>query len=135
MDDEKIRNIFINYRPEISSDFKFMKKLEQNLNSVEIIRQHNAEIKAKNRKAVVIAAIAGFIVGFFFSMSLPYLENFIAEWELTLPDKSVMKVLADYFMLIAWIIIGAATVFTSLNTYEAVLKSTFVVKTGYSKKY
>ncbi len=64
MEDDKLKSLFTNFEPELSSDFKFMNKLERNLNSVEIIKRHTAEVRSRNKKAVAIAAFAGFIVGF-----------------------------------------------------------------------
>lgn len=64
MEDDKLKFLFTNFEPELSSDFKFMNKLERNLNSVEIIKRHTAEVRSRNKKAVAIAAFAGFIVGF-----------------------------------------------------------------------
>ena len=64
----ELKSLFTNFEPELSSDFKFMNKLERNLNSVEIIKRHTAEVRSRNKKAVAIAAFAGFIVGFVFSL-------------------------------------------------------------------
>lgn len=121
MEDEKIRSLFTDFEPELSSDFMFMNKLQQSLDSVEIVRQHTAELRSRNKKAVAIAAAVGFIVGFLFSLSLPYLYNAFTKWELTLPDTSLMHTVADYFTIIAWSIIGATSVFAALNTYEVSL--------------
>ncbi len=104
MEDDKLKSLFSDFEPELSSDFQFMSKLERNLNSVEIIKQHTAEVRSRNKKAVVIAAFVGFIVGFLFSISLPYLSNAISDWQLTLPSESMMYTLANNFTIIAWIV-------------------------------
>ena len=121
MEDEKIRSMFSDFEPELSSDFMFMNKLQQSLDSVEIVRQHTAELRSRNKKAVAIAAAVGFIVGFLFSLSLPSLYNAFAKLQLSLPDASIMHTVADYFTIIAWSIIGATSVFAALNTYEVSL--------------
>ena len=89
MEDDKLKSLFSNFEPELSSDFLFMNKLQRNLNSVELIKQHTAEVRSRSRKAVAIAAIVGFIVGFLFSLSLPYLTDAVSNWQLTLPSESV----------------------------------------------
>ncbi|WP_303642116.1 hypothetical protein, partial [uncultured Duncaniella sp.] len=99
----------------------FMNKLQRNLNSVELIKQHTAEVRSRSRKAVAIAAIVGFIVGFLFSLSLPYLTDAISNWQLTLPSESVMNVFANNFTIIAWLVIGGTSVFAALNSYEVSL--------------
>ena len=118
MEDDKFKSLFSNFDPELSSDTQFMGRLERNLNSVEIIKQHIAESRARNKKAVTIGVVVGFIVGFLFSLSLPYLNSTVSDWQLSLPDASVMKTFADNFTIIAWAVIGSTSVFAALNTYE-----------------
>ncbi|WP_438588996.1 hypothetical protein [Duncaniella dubosii] len=78
-----------------------------------------SEGKDKNsKKAVLIAVVVGFIVGFMFSLSLPYLAHAVADWQLRLPDSSFMSPVVDNLMVIAWGVIGATSVFAALNTYE-----------------
>lgn len=118
MEDDKLKSLFSNFEPELSSDFLFMNKLQRNLNSVELIKQHTVEVRSRSRKAVAIAAIVGFMVGFLFSMSLPYLSEAVSNWQLTLPSESVMNVFANNFTIIAWLVIGGTSVFAALNSYE-----------------
>ena len=121
MEDDKLKYLFSNFEPALSSDFLFMNKLQRNLNSVELIKQHTAEVRSRSRKAVAIAAIVGFIVGFLFSLSLPYLTDAVSNWQLTLPSESVMNVFANNFTIIAWLVIGGTSVFAALNSYEVSL--------------
>lgn len=118
MEDDKLKSLFSNFEPELSSDFLFMNKLQRNLNSVELIKQHTVEVRSRSRKAVAIAAIVGFIVGFLFSLSLPDLSEAVSNWQLTLPSESVMNVFANNFTIIAWLVIGGTSVFAALNSYE-----------------
>lgn len=121
MEDDKLKSMLTNFEPELSSDFQFMSKLERSLNSVEILKQHAAEVRSRNKKAVVLAAVLGFIVGMLFSLTLPYLSSAVAEWQLSLPGDSMLNALADNFTIIAWIAIGGTSVLTALNTYEVSL--------------
>ena len=121
MEDDKLKFLFTNFEPELSSDFKFMNKLERNLNSVEIIKRHTAEVRSRNKKAVAIAAFAGFIVGFVFSLFLPYLSNAVSDWQSTLPGVYIMNLFADSFTIIAWAVIAGTSVLAAINTYEVSL--------------
>ena len=118
MEDDKLKSLFANFEPELSSDFRFMNKLQRNLNSVEMIKQHNAEVRARSKKAVAIAAVVGFIVGFMFSLSLPYLSHAVSNWQLTLPSESMLNTFANNFTTIAWLVIGGTSVIAALNSYE-----------------
>ena len=118
MEDDKLKSLFSNFEPELSSDFQFINKLQQNLDSVEIIKQHTAEVRSRTKKAVGIAVIVGFIVGFLFSLSLPYVIDAVANWQLTLPSESILNAFATNFTIIAWLVIGGTSVFAAINTYE-----------------
>lgn len=118
MEEDKIKSLFSNFEPELSSDFQFMNKLQRNLNSVDLIKRHNAEVHSRSRKAIAIAAVVGFIVGFLFSQALPYLSETVANWQLTLPSESVMNAFANNFTTIAWLIIGGMSVSAALSSYE-----------------
>ena len=83
-----------------------------------MIKQHNAEVRARSKKAVAIAAVVGFIVGFLFSLSLPYLSDTVSDWQLTLPSESMLNSFANNFTTVAWLVFGGTSVLAALNTYE-----------------
>ena len=116
--DDKLKELFSDFNPDLSSDSLFMSRLERSLNSVEIVKRHAAEMELRNRKAVAIAAIIGFISGFLFSLLLPALQHAVASWQLTLPDSSWLSPIAENFAIIAWLAIALASSLIALNTYE-----------------
>lgn len=118
MEDDKLKDLFVNFKPELSSDFSFLTKLKNNLEQVELIKQHNEEIAARRKKAVAIAAYAGFVVGFLFSLALPYLGNAMENIQVSLSTGTFLKMIMDNYLIAAWLIIGAATVLISLNVYD-----------------
>lgn len=119
--DDKLKEIFSDFNPDLSSDSLFMSRLERSLNSVEIVKQHAAEMESRNRKAVAIAAIIGFISGFLFSLLLPALQHAIASWQLTLSDSSWLSPIAENFTILAWLAIAIASSLIVLNAYEVSL--------------
>lgn len=120
MEDDKLRSLFADFQPELSSDHQFMSCLERNMESVEIVKRRMSEMRARNRRAIAVAAVVGFVVGFLFSLALPYLSGLVADWQLTLPEESVMSVAADYFAVIAWGVTGATAVIAAINTYDMI---------------
>ena len=66
MEDEKLRNLFSGFEPELTPDIEFMEKIQRNLDTVELIRRQTVSERSKNKKAVMIAASVGFIVGVLF---------------------------------------------------------------------
>ena len=118
MEDDKLKALFADFQPELSSDSLFMNRLERNMESVEIVKRRMEEMRARNRGGVAVAAIVGFVVGFLFSLTLPYLSDLVAGWQVTLPQESVTSVVADWFAVIAWGVIGCTAVIAAINTYD-----------------
>ncbi|MDE7402476.1 MAG: hypothetical protein K2M87_03590 [Muribaculaceae bacterium] len=118
MEENKLKSLFSDFNPELSSDFRFMNNLRRNLESVEIIKLHSAELRARHKKALILAAIVGFVVGFLFSLSLPYLNHAVSNWQLYIPSDSILNTLANNYLIIAWLVIGGTSVTAAINTYE-----------------
>lgn len=118
MEDDKLKSLFAEFQPELSADNLFMSRLERNIESAEIVKRRIAEMRARNRKAVIVAAAVGFVIGFLFSLTLPYMSGIVSDWQVTLPKESVMSALADWFAVIAWGVIGATAVIAAVNTYD-----------------
>lgn len=121
MEDEKIRNIFSGFEPELSSDSQFLDRLQRNLHSVEVVRQHTARQRAKNKRAVALAAAVGFVVGYLCSLLVPILSGMIESWKLSLPAQSIYYGFADNFSIVAWLIVATTSVIFALNTYDLAL--------------
>lgn len=119
MEDDKLKSLFAGFDPELSPDRLFMDKLKRNMESVEIVKRGLSEARARSRRAVTIAAVVGFIVGFLSSLALPYLTDIVSDWQMTLAPESAMSIVADNFPIIAWAMIGAMAVLAAINTYDA----------------
>lgn len=119
MEDNKLKDLFAKFEPDLSSSTSFMSKLQNNLDQVEIVRQHNAHISANRKKAIVIAACIGFIVGILFSSALPYINTIIMNLQPTVPSYSLLKPLTDnYLKVLTWGLIAGTTALISLNAYN-----------------
>lgn len=133
MEDDKIRELFGEFKPSLSSDISFIERLDRNLDSVEIIRQHNLSVARNNRLAIFVAAIAGFVVGVIFSLALPVIIDVVSAIGASLPVDSAIGINADNNYVIAWIIVAAMTAFSALSAYDITLvlgqKSAKVQKT------
>ena len=118
MEDDKLKSLFSDFNPTLFSDFQFMKALEEKMRSVEIVKEHTAQVTKRYKYAVAIAAIVGFAVLFLFSLTLPFLSEVVSTWQLSLSDASVLNKLADNFNLISWLLVGGTASFIAVNVYE-----------------
>ena len=118
MEEDKLKDIFNKFEPELSPDYLFMNRLRGSLESVEMIKERHQAMKRKSRRAVVIATIAGFIVGMLFSFALPYIGESVKNLAHSYPDMALMKGIAENYLLLGWIVIAALSIYASVNVYD-----------------
>ncbi|MDE6554019.1 MAG: hypothetical protein K2K98_13835 [Muribaculaceae bacterium] len=121
MEEDKIKDIFSSYDPELTSSLEFMERLERNLDAVELIHRENAAVMKRNRIAVAVAACTGFFSGILFSLLLPYLMDMIQSLIATFPGMTAHNINPGYTQALSWILIGAASVFIAVNAYDITL--------------
>lgn len=120
MDDDKLKKLFDNFDPELSSSFQFMDRLKKNMEAVEIVKQHNAELKKRNKLAVAIAAVSGFVMGVILTLLFPLVGNWVSTFNLSIPQLQISAITINY-SFIAWIIMAGVSIITALNAYEIAL--------------
>jgi hypothetical protein len=120
MEDDKLRNLFNDFQPELSSSSKFMAKLQKNMEMIEFLKQHDIALKKRNKLAVVIAAVSGFVMGVILTLLFPLIANWISTVSVSLPHLHISNLTIDY-SFVAWIIIAGVCIITALNAYEIAL--------------
>lgn len=120
MDDDKLKKLFDNFDPELSSSFQFMDRLKKNMEAVEIVKQHNAELKKRNKLAVAIAAVSGFVMGVILTLLFPLVGNWVSTFNLSIPQLQISAITINY-SFVAWIIMAGVSIITALNAYEIAL--------------
>ncbi len=117
MDDQKIKELFRDFRPELSSSSQFINRLQRNIDTIEALKQYNTRLRRHNRIAVAIAAACGFVMGMLMTMLLPVISGMLPVFSITLPMLNISDTGIDTGVL-AWILIGGTSVITAINTYE-----------------
>lgn len=118
MDDDKIKEVFNTYQPELTSDFKFMAALERKMEAVEHVKQEMRALRRRNRIAVVVAAVAGFIMGALTSLLAPLISGWTSLRAITLPlFSSDFAVEVDLRMLV-YISAAIVSAISAYNAYE-----------------
>ncbi len=117
MDNDNLKELFGNFNPDLSSGSDFIARLQQRMDTIEMVRQYNAELRRRNRIAVMIAALAGFIMGVVLTLLMPLIGDWIATFRLSVPGHA-FNIDLHY---IAWVLLAAVSMFTALNTYEIAL--------------
>ena len=104
MEEEKLESLFADYGKELSSgmdDKVFMSRLNSRLQTIETLKAETAGMRRRNRRAIAIAAVAGFICGFVAALLVPSIEEMIVRtfaFGLMSARQAV-----DYAGIIAWL--------------------------------
>ncbi len=117
MEDDKIKELFNDFEPELSSSFQFMTKLKRNMEAVEIVKQHNAALKKHNKLAVAIAGVCGFAVGVILTLLFPLLGSWVLTFSISLPHFQIQNITIEYSYLY-WVVMAAVSALTAINAYE-----------------
>lgn len=119
MDDKKLTELFSGFDPEISSDNLFMSRLQRSLDSVEIVKQHTEAVQRRQRRAMVWAAIAGFVAGVIMALISPYIIGWLSGLQFEMP--AVTGLSTDILITtVTFVVIAAVSVLISLGVYDLV---------------
>lgn len=119
MDDKKLTELFSGFDPEISSDNLFMSRLQRSLDSVEIVKQHTEAVQRRQRRAMVWAAIAGFVAGVIMALISPYIIGWLSGLQFEMP--AVAGLSTDILITtVTFVVIAAVSVLISLGVYDLV---------------
>lgn len=99
-----------------------MSKLERNLDAIEFIHEKNEADARRSKIAVATAAIVGVLTGFLLSLTLPWLCRIMESVSSALKPGTFMMLLADNYLVIFWLITGAASTLLAINTFTATNK-------------
>jgi hypothetical protein len=97
-----------------------MTKLQKNMEMVEILKQHDIALKKRNKLAVVIATVSGFVMGVILTLLFPLIGDWVSTVSVSLPHLYISHLTIDY-SFVAWIVIAGVCIITALNAYEIAL--------------
>lgn len=120
MNDDKLKDLFQNFQPELSSDFKFLTKLQRNMDALELVKHQTAMQRKRNRIAVIVAAITGFVMGVIITILFPILADTLSTFSITLPAADFSPISINW-QIIGYILAAIVSIFTALNAYEITL--------------
>lgn len=122
MEEDKLHRLFDQYNPTLSADCDFMKRLEHNLEAVELVKQRVELMHRKNRMAVIVAAITGFVFGLLSTFCYPYLTVWLNS--LTFEAADMARFVADYGNVAVWGIISLMVGVVTYCAYDITLIAT-----------
>lgn len=116
MEDNQLKDLFAGFNPPMGDDNQFMSKLERNLQAVEFAKTHCAEARRKNRVAVIVASIVGFVCGVVCTLCYPYLLGLIDGFKDVSSD--VAWAVDKYGDVMVWAVCSIATCVLTYASYD-----------------
>ena len=111
MEEDKLHRIFAEYEPALSTAYEFMRRLEHNLQAVELVKQRVEQMQRKNRLAIGVATITGFMLGVLSTFCYPYLTAWLNG--LTIEAADLARLVSEYSNVAVWgfmaLVVGVAT--------------------------
>ncbi len=120
MEDDKIKDIFKDFNPELSPDNQFLQRLERNIEIAEEIKRQNAAFHKNSRRAVVYAALAGFVTGALLMLLLPTATSIITVFNAG-AGQTHNNILSALEHSLPLLFIAGASVLTAYNAYVILL--------------
>ena len=120
MEEDKIKDLFQDFQPRLSSDTLFLSGLKKHMEAVALVKRHAAAARRRNRIAVAVAALSGFVAGVIFTLLMPLLGDRASALKFSLPSIGIPSVTFDS-QIITWTIMAALSVTIAVNAYEITL--------------
>lgn len=116
MEEDRLKELFGGFDPELTSDLRFMDKLQRNMEAVEVVRQHSAAVRRRGRVAVAVAAVAGFVMGVVMTLLMPLVSGLLAQVTVSLPAIGLPTVHMD-LRILGWMTAATLSGVTAFNAY------------------
>ncbi len=117
MDDDKFRELFQGFEPEMKSDDLFMNRLQNRLDNVELVKARNDEVIHRSRIAVVVALVVGIVAGSLLSFAIPYISAYLQSLSTDFASMPQIANISDHEIIITWGIVACATSILAYNSY------------------
>lgn len=115
-ENDELRSLFDAFDPGLSSTSDFMSRLDRNIERVEVIKEHQRELRRRGRLAVTLAALAGFVAGALLTLAVPVMQAWLADIARGLPAE-----LSALPSLLPWVLTALVSMGASREVYETIL--------------
>ncbi|MBD5351438.1 MAG: hypothetical protein HDR87_05560 [Bacteroides sp.] len=76
-EDNDLRDLLSTFSPAQTPELDFMARLQSRMDTVDLVKEQIAIERQRNRRAIVIAALCGVIVGALLALTLPLMVSII----------------------------------------------------------
>lgn len=120
MQDEDIRKLFEEFKPELSPASDFVESTIRKLEGYEEVKSMMDNRLKRSQTASLVAALGGFIFGSLMAFFYPLVQTFIG-WLVLSFSNSGSATTPEVINILSWAGISVATVFVTLGSYFSLL--------------
>ncbi len=119
-DTDKLKELFEGFQPALTSDSLFMRRLERNMEAVELVKRRSEAVRKRNKVAVAVAAVSGFLMGVILTLLSPVISNSLPTLLIKLPFFSAPAFSVSPEVPV-WICIALVSAVIAYNAYVVTL--------------
>ena len=119
MEEDRLKAILQDFSPVMAPDDTFMSRLEEKLRSVELVKQQLEQQRRRNRLAIVLAALTGFVCGIVSALCYPRLLAAITD--AVTAGTAAARFITTYGSEVALSILCMAAAMVTYTVYDITL--------------
>jgi len=123
MEDDKLKSLFCDYQPRLTSDKDFMASLGKQLMTVDLVKSQLKNRQRSRRIAAVAAVATGFVMGVISTLCYPILADFIHSAAMS-SSAMTANLIETYGNISIWIPICVITMAASYVAYDITFLTT-----------
>lgn len=123
MEDDKLKSLFCDYQPRLTSDNDFMANLGKQLMTVDLVKSQLKNQQRSRRFAALAAVATGFVMGVISTLYYPILTEFIHSAAMS-SSAVIANLIETYGDVSIWIPICVITMAASYVAYDITLLAT-----------
>lgn len=120
--DDELKALFSNFNPLMSSDKRFITRLQRRLDTIDRLNHEMVTMRRRNRRAVILATLAGFVAGVLTCLLLPSLTSLIIKPDL---QWSFLSLISPESSAVLWLLPAGAALLASLGVYSLTSKAAY----------
>ena len=117
-DDDQLKELFAQFKPEMSSGDDFARRLENRLAAIEDVKERLHMHCRRIKRAVSIAAFIGFAIGVALTLAFPMIMQGISALL-----SQLSPALTSASSTVSWTVISLGTIASAITAYDLSLSS------------
>lgn len=118
MEDDKLKDIFSSFNPEVDSDTKFMSSLNRTLDAIDDVRAQSASLRSSRRVAIFIAGFVGFVFGVLATVFVPLISALSIDVNLLVINGVPIALPEVDAEVVGWVLAAVVITLLVINTYK-----------------